>query len=142
MRVSKKAYYGLRAVAALARHGGELSVHELAHAEEMPEDYLHKILQSLRKAKLVIAAKGQGGGYSLARDTTDISVWDIVTALDGGFHHFSPPKLTRTSPYPKLTHCQTNQIWKALEHSIETTLEKMTLAQLLVSSHKNHAPEK
>jgi Rrf2 family protein len=69
MRISKKAYYGLRAAAALARNGGELSVHELAHTEDMPEDYLHKILQSLRKASLVTAAKGQGGGYALARDT-------------------------------------------------------------------------
>ena len=136
MRVSKKAYYGLRSVAALARHGGEFSVHELAKVEDMPEEYLHKVLQSLRKAGLVMAAKGQGGGYSLARDTADISVWDIVTALDSGFKNFSPPKLTRTSPYPKLTHCQTNQIWKTLEHSIETTLAKITIAELLTPSHK------
>jgi Rrf2 family protein len=78
-----------------------------------------------------VAAKGQGGGYALARDTTHISVWDIVTALDSGFKNFAPPKLTRTSPYPKLTHCQTNQIWKTLEQSIETTLTDMTLAELL-----------
>ena len=75
MRASKKAYYGLRAAAALGKHGGELSVHELARVEEMPEDYLHKILQSLRKAGLVMAAKGQGGGYSLARDAAEISDW-------------------------------------------------------------------
>ncbi len=141
MRISKKAYYGLRVAAALARNGGELSVHELAHTEDMPEDYLHKILQSLRKASLVTAAKGQGGGYALARDTADISVLDVVIALDSGFKNFSPPKLTRSSPYPKLTHCQTNQIWKALEKSIEDTLAEMTLAQLLSSSHKDSAPK-
>lgn len=142
MRASKKAYYGLRAAAALGKHGGELSVHELAHAEEMPEDYLHKILQSLRKAGLVVAAKGQGGGYSLARDTADISVWDIVIALDGGFKNFSPPKLSRISPYPKLTHCQTNQIWRSLEQSIENTLVQMTLAELLTSSYRNDTLKK
>lgn len=142
MRVSKKAYYGLRAIAALSEHGGEYSVHELARTEEMPEDYLHKILQSLRRANLVISEKGQSGGYSLARDITDISVWDVVMALDGGFKNFSPPKLSRTSPYPKLSHCQTNQVWKALEQSIKETLTKITLEQLLPASHTRNTLKK
>ena len=43
MRISKKAYYGLRAITALATEG-ELSVHDMALAENMPEEYLHKIL--------------------------------------------------------------------------------------------------
>ena len=49
MRISKKAYYGLRAITALATEG-ELSVHDMALAENMPEEYLHKILQILKRA--------------------------------------------------------------------------------------------
>ncbi len=134
MRISKKAYYGLRAMALLAHNQG-LSVHELARGEDMPEEYLHKTLQSLRRAGLVTALKGNTGGYTLAKSPEVISVWDIVSALDGGFKNFAPPKLTRVSPYPKLTHCQTNQIWRTLEQSIEATLSSITLATLVHTSH-------
>jgi Rrf2 family protein len=130
MRVSKKTYYGLRAITALAEHG-ELSVHDLAALENMPEDYLHKILQILKRHGIVSSEKGAHGGYTLARPTTSVSVWDIVSTLDGGFKSFAPPRLTNVSPYPKLTHCQTNQVWRELEQKIETTLSATTLDQII-----------
>lgn len=130
MRISKKTYYGLRAVTALAIHG-ELSVRELALGEGMPEDYLHKILQTLKRQGIVSSEKGANGGYTLAKPSTLISVWDIVQALDGGFRTFPTPRLSSTSPYPKLTHCQTNQVWKTLEEKIHTTLSKMSIQHLI-----------
>lgn len=129
MRVSKKAYYGLRAITALATEG-ELSVHDMARAENMPEEYLHKILQILKRHGIVSSEKGARGGYTLARSIDTISVWDIVSTLDGGFKSFAPPRLTHESPYPKLTHCQTNQVWRELEQKIESTLSAMTLDQI------------
>lgn len=133
MRISKKAYYGLRAITALAKQG-ELSVHDLAAAENMPEEYLHKILQVLKRQDIVSSEKGAGGGYTLARPINTISVWDIVSTLDGGFKSFAPPRLTHASPYPKLTHCQTNQVWKQLEQKIEETLSAMTLDQITTNT--------
>ena len=133
MRISKKAYYGLRAITALATEG-ELSVHDMALAENMPEVYLHKILQMLKREGVVSSEKGAHGGYTLARPLDAISVWDIVSTLDGGWKTFAPPRLTHASPYPKLTHCQTNQVWRELEQKIETTLSAMTLDQITTNT--------
>lgn len=133
MRISKKTYYGLRAVASLAEHG-ELSVHELSKTENMPEEYLHKILQLLKHCDIVSSEKGAQGGYTLAQSVCTLSVWDIVSALDGGFKNFAPPRLTKTSPYPKLTHCQTNQVWRVLEQKIQKTLESITLDTVIRTS--------
>ncbi len=136
MRISKKTYYGLRAIALLAEYGGELSVREISKSEEMPEDFLHKILQNLKKAGLVTAEKGVDGGYTLARKSRCITVWDIVSTLDGDLRSFEPPKLTQASPYPKLTHCQTNLAWRKLNETIKKTFSKISIADLITPSLK------
>ena len=65
MKVSKKAYYGLRAIVGIA-HFGEISAHALAREENLPEEYLQKILQQLNKAGVICSEKGASGGYALA----------------------------------------------------------------------------
>ncbi len=130
MKISKRAYYGLRAIVGIA-HFGEISAHSLAIEENLPEDYLRKILQQLKKARIITSEKGSSGGYSLARDEKCISVWEILVTLDGELMPFAPPKMTEVSPYPKLTHCQTNQVWRVLSQEIESVLSRITLAQLL-----------
>lgn len=130
MKISKKAYYGLRALVGIA-HFGEISAHALAIEENLPEDYLQKILQQLKRAGVISSEKGSAGGYSLAKNAKDISVWEIISTLDGEIVPFAPPKMTSSSPYPKLTHCQTNQVWRVLSQEIESVLSRITLAQLL-----------
>ncbi|MDP3956984.1 MAG: Rrf2 family transcriptional regulator [bacterium] len=129
MKISKKAYYGLRAVLALAQGSKPLSIHAIAEREHLPEDYLEKILQSLRRAGLVIAHKGVAGGYALARPAKEISVWDILRELDGPIRTFSAP-VKGALPCLQVSHCQTNQVWRILETEIEKTLSKITISQL------------
>lgn len=136
MKISKKAYYGLRAVVGIA-HFGEISAHALAIEENLPEDYLQKILQQLKKAGVISSEKGATGGYSLARNEKDISVWEILTILDGGITPFAPPKMTSVSPYPKLTHCQTNLAWRKLGETIQNTLSAMSISDLITPPTKN-----
>jgi Rrf2 family protein len=135
MKVSKKAYYGLRAVLALAQTDGSLSIHALAELEHLPEDYLEKILQTLRKAGLVMAHKGVSGGYMLARPAEAINVWEILRELDGPMKTFSTP-LKGTLPCLQVSHCQTNQVWRELEEKIEETLSKITL-DTLIQPHRS-----
>lgn len=141
MKVSKKAYYGLRALVGIA-HVGEISAHALAIEENLPEDYLQKILQQLKKAGVICSEKGASGGYALARDAKCISVWEVILALDGKMIPFAPPKMNSITPYPKLTHCQTNQVWRKLSEAIEDTLSHISIADLIgaktqSSEHKN-----
>lgn len=129
MKVSKKAYYGLRAIVALAHANKALSIHTLAELEKLPKDYLEKILQSLRRTGLVEAKKGTAGGYALAREAKNISVWDVLSELDGPLKTFSAP-IKGTLPCLQVSHCQTNQVWRILEKEIEKTLGKITIEKL------------
>lgn len=133
MKVSKKAYYGLRATIALAQADKALSIHALAEAEHLPEDYLEKILQTLRKAGLVEATKGVAGGYTLAKSAKETSAWDVLRVLDGPIEMFVPP-IKGTLPCLQVSHCQTNQVWRTLEEKIEETLSGISLEHM---SHTN-----
>jgi Rrf2 family transcriptional regulator, cysteine metabolism repressor len=129
MKISKKAYYGLRAVVALAQVNKAISIHTLAKAEKLPEDYLEKILQHLRKAGLVTAKKGTAGGYALARAAKHINAWEVLRELDGPIKTFTPIK--GTLPCLHVSHCQTNKVWRKLEEEIEKTLTKIKISDLI-----------
>ncbi len=130
MKISKKSYYGLRAVLALAQTEKPLSIHTLAKNEQLPEEYLEKILQILRRVGLVEARKGTTGGYLLARPPKEINAWEILRELDGPIKPFLPP-LRGTLPCFQPSHCQTNEVWRTLENEIEKTLSQVTLASLI-----------
>lgn len=135
MKISKKAYYGLRAVLALAQAKEPISIHSIAESEHLPEDYLEKILQALRRGKIVEAKKGTAGGYVLARPIETISTWDILKILDGPIHMFMSPRKGEL-PCLQVSHCQSNQVWRVLEEKIEQTLSHITLDTILHSSPK------
>lgn len=134
MKVSKKAYYGLRAVLALAQSEKPLSIHSLAETEHLPEDYLEKILQHLRRAGMVEATKGTSGGYTLARPKEEVNVWEVLRELDGPIKTFAAP-IKGTLPCLQPSHCQTNEVWRKLETEIESTLSHITLGSLIPENH-------
>ena len=75
--------YAVRAAVALASSGEMLSTSTLAEHVGVPVDFLRKIMQQLRNAGIVISARGPHGGYSLARKPTGITLYDIITAIQG-----------------------------------------------------------
>ncbi len=129
MKISKRAYYGLRAVVALAQTNQALSIHTLAETEKLPQDYLEKILQNLRKADILKSKKGIAGGYVLARAAKNISVWNVISQLDGPIKTFSSIK--GSLPCLQVSHCQTNEVWRMLEQKIEKTLSDISIANLI-----------
>lgn len=132
MKVSQRASYGLRALVALARHPNGCSAHILAQEEHIPEDYLEKILQHLKRSGFVASEKGVRGGYMLAKTPSEITSWDILETLDGGFKEATHPPFSGTlAPCPVMTHCQTKNVWEQLEGTIKNTLSKVTLADLV-----------
>lgn len=128
MKVSKRAYYGLRAVVSLADADGPVSAHELAGREHIPEDFLEKILQKLRKSGIVESTKGAEGGYALSRN--DVSVWDILRILDGPVRTFAPPREKGKLPCDFPSHCRTNAVLRQVEEAVERTLSGMTIGHL------------
>ena len=86
MRVSTRGDYACRALLSLALHadeGAPTSVRDIAERTGLPQPYLEQILLALKGAGLVRSKRGVGGGYVLARAPEDISLSDIVSAVDG-----------------------------------------------------------
>lgn len=84
MRISKKAEYALRALAAMARQPGKSwSIHELAANERIPVKFLEQILLALRRAGMLSSKRGVGGGYTLMRESAGIRIGEVVGIFDG-----------------------------------------------------------
>jgi Rrf2 family protein len=85
LRLSKKADYALMAMKHLATHadGASASAREIAAAYDIPVELMAKILQRLARSGLVLSLQGTRGGYRLARGTAQITVADIIQAIDG-----------------------------------------------------------
>lgn len=86
MKVSTRGDYASRALLCLALHGdgsSPMSVREIAERTDLPQPYLEQILLSLKGAGLVRSKRGVGGGYLLARASSEIALSEIVSAVDG-----------------------------------------------------------
>lgn len=142
MKVSRRAYYGLRAAVSLADADGPVSAHELAEREHIPEEFLEKILQSLRKAGIVASKQGFEGGYTLADRNT--SIWDILRILDGPVRTFAPPQEKGLLPCNFPSHCRTNAVLRQVEEAVERTLAGMTIESLneQLTTHNQQQEEK
>ena len=77
--------YAIRAMTRLAymRSDGYVLLNELCEATDLPRMFIAKIFQELVRKQLLVSAKGRGGGFALARPGTEITVFDIVAAIDG-----------------------------------------------------------
>ena len=86
MKISAKAEYACLAILALARPGGDtvpIRIREIAESHAIPERYLVQILLQLKGAGLVHSTRGAAGGYRLARPANQISLGEVLAAIDG-----------------------------------------------------------
>jgi Rrf2 family protein len=85
MKLSTKGEYGLLAAIDLALHsgGGPVQSFQIAERQKIPKQYLDQLLLMLKKAGLIESSRGRQGGYQLARPANEISLFEIVTALEG-----------------------------------------------------------
>jgi Rrf2 family protein len=137
MMFSTKAEYGVRVMAHLARHDDvvPISLGTIADAEGLPLAYLEHLVQRLRKAGLVESHRGAHGGYTLARAADDITMADVVRALEGDI---APIECITADAEGVLTcsregsePCPTKFLWTRVQGSIVRTLNDMTLDDLV-----------
>ncbi len=85
MKISKKAEYGLRALAILAGSSprGPMQIHDLAEKGRIPVKFLEQILLLLKRAGFLRSKRGIGGGYQLNRPAGEISLAEVIEAVDG-----------------------------------------------------------
>jgi Rrf2 family protein len=129
MRISAKADYAVRAALELAAAEGEpVKGERLAAAQDIPLQFLEHILLELKHARLVQARRGARGGYWLARPPEEITVADVIRAVEGplaNIHEAAPEELHYAGAAERL-----RDVWVAVRANLRAVLESVTLADL------------
>ena len=140
MRFTTKTEYGIVSMVYMARHAGKgvLSIKEIASHENYPVSYIEKILQALKRAKLVVSQQGNHGGYKLARKPSEITLKDVIEALEGNtFELFCAPETRADIVCTHFCLCGIKPVWRKTRELLDKfygsiTLEMMTKNELEV----------
>jgi len=136
MKLSKKGIYALRVLRYLALRPGDVphSVKQIAAAEDIPEKYLEQVVAPLRKRGILISHQGKDGGYQLRRPPEEITLGDIVRAVDGPLAPI--PCASRTAPYRcadgpyDYETCWLRHVMLRVRDNISAVLDEVTLAEM------------
>jgi Rrf2 family protein len=131
MRITAKADYAVRAAAELAaaQDGGDLVKGEqLAKSQSIPQNFLENILTELRRAGIVRTRRGADGGYQLARPAAEITVADVLRAVEGPLAAVQGNRPEELQYEGAAAHLP--DVWIALRASLRSVLEHVTLADL------------
>jgi Rrf2 family transcriptional regulator, cysteine metabolism repressor len=149
MMFSTKAEYGVRVMVELARRVGDdpIPLAEIAAHDGLPLAYLEHLVARLRKAGLVDSRRGSRGGYMLARPASEITMAEVVEALEGSIAPIECISeaadgsivCARESSADHV--CPTKLLWTRVRLSIVSTLRETTLADLLVNPLHPSLPE-
>lgn len=138
MKLSTKGRYGLRAMIDLAQYGGEgpVSIASIAARQRISENYLEQLIAKLRRAGLVKGLRGAGGGYFLSRPPEEVSVGDILRALEGNLNPVECPGLVGDGGCDGADLCVAKYVWKRINESVNRTVDEMKLCDLVKESRR------
>ncbi|MGO9198543.1 MAG: RrF2 family transcriptional regulator [Acidimicrobiales bacterium] len=134
MKVSTRGDYASRALLSLALRSGEAtptSVRDIAERTGLPQPYLEQILLALKGAGLVRSKRGVGGGYVLARPASDITLGQIVSAVDGPIMvgDFGQPHENGACDHEG--QCVLLSVWSEVGEHMRHHLDSFTLADMV-----------
>jgi Rrf2 family iron-sulfur cluster assembly transcriptional regulator len=133
MRLTTKGRFAVTAMLDLAMHGGEgpVTLTEISSRQQISLSYLEQLFGKMRRSGLVRSTRGPGGGYTLARPVGEVSVADVIVAVD------EPIDATQCGGMEncrdKDTKCLTHDLWKGLNEHIFNYLRSITLGQLVAA---------
>lgn len=133
MRVSTRVEYGLMALVDIAIHsenGVSVSTTEIADRQGISQKYLEQILPLLRQAKLIKAQKGLRGGYRLTKPVEEISLAEILNALDDSI--LAPMDVPKNEGNDALRGCLNDCLWKKINEQLAEFAKHKTLGEFLV----------
>ena len=137
MKLSTKGRYGLRALIDLALYSEEeaVSLQRIAGRQNISVSYLEQLVRKLKKEGLVTSVRGAQGGYKLAKPAQEISVGEVLRALEGSINAVSCGE-------GENVHCQgedlcvTRYVWQRINASIQETVDSIMLDQLVEESRR------
>lgn len=132
MRVSAKSDYALRALIEIARSAdtdGPISAEQIGKRQDIPHGFLQSILADLRRSGVVMSQRGQSGGWRMARAPGDVSVADVIRAVDGPLVsvYGLRPEAVEYNESAKVL----QPVWIAARRSLRDVFEHVTIDDLV-----------
>ncbi len=144
MKLSTRGKYGVRALFEIARNFGRgpLSIKEIVERQRISLSYLEQILHKLGKAGIIESVRGPHGGYVLARKPADLTIGDVVRALEGpiALSHCLEPG---DAGCYQADDCVARMVWARVGEKIEDALDSITFEHLLRQApqkERDHGP--
>ncbi len=139
--ISKKSKYALKALSYMAQHNDNqpILIAGLAEVENIPKKFLEFILLTLKKGGVLSSRVGKGGGYSLARHPSQITIDSVVRILDGGItlvHCLKDNNNSLCEEGHDSSCCGIHLVMQDLKNSIQSVLENTTLADMIEKSQR------
>jgi len=133
MKLSTKGRYGLRAMIDLALNAkdSQISIKNISERQNISENYLEQIIAVLKKNGFVKSSRGAQGGYSLNKSPKDISVGDILRALEGDLNPVDCITVNEEIQCSESELCVTKFVWKKISDSINDVVDNITLEDLV-----------
>lgn len=131
MKISTKGRYALRIMIDLALNSNEkyITIKEISERQEISNKYLEQIIAMLNKAGYLETARGNTGGYKLARKTSEYVIGDILKATEGNLAPIDC--LTEEGKCKRQEGCKTYSFWKGLDDVINEYVNSKTLEDLI-----------
>lgn len=129
MLFTKESDYAIRIVRVL-KNGEQRNVQEICNVEGIPKAFCYKIMKKLSRAGIVEAVRGAGGGFRLSRSVRELTLYDVIMAVEPGFsvieciHHFC-------NQNSGSIRCKVHSELLGIQHTVEELLQKKTLYDIL-----------
>lgn len=135
MQITKQADYALRAVLYLSRMDSEqkASTASIAKAEKIPPSFLAKIISQLAIAGIIHTSRGAHGGVSLARPASQVSLLDVVEAIDGPVQIIDCTHESGECPFGE--DCPLQEVWCSTQDELVEKLRSTNFAQFAKNDH-------
>jgi Rrf2 family protein len=130
LKLSTKGRYGLRAVLDLAinYNGEHISLNSIAERQNISENYLEQVFSILKKSNLVKSIKGAQGGYTLLAKPSEITVGEILRALEG---NLSIIENDLDAELDSIKYCINTKVWDKINEKINNIVNNLTLEDLV-----------
>lgn len=131
MRINTRVRYAIRMMADMAKHGhGEpVRLRDIAARQNLPKMYLSQLTAPLKRAQLIKSIWGNCGGYELNRPATEISLLDIIEAVEGPVALLDC--ILDSGVCERSDFCECVGVWRTINETIIATLERYSLADLV-----------
>ena len=134
MRISAKVDYAVRAMCEIAARSGDapLKAEQISHAQEIPLSYLENILVDLRRAGFIRSQRGQVGGYRMVRAAADVSIADVIRAVEGPLADVRGVRPEAISFHGSATALR--DVWLATRVGLRRVLERISIADVVAGA--------